>query len=47
MGSRFLLKIVIRFKRVVKHVIIAIGAVNGIFSAPYILLYVMRRGNIF
>ena len=29
-----------------KHVIIADGIVNGIYSAPYILLYVMRRGHI-
>ena len=30
-----------------KHVIIANGIVNGIYSAPNILLYVMRRWGIF
>ena len=43
MESRFPFKIVIMIKRVVKHVIIANGIINGIYSAPYILLYVMRR----
>ena len=43
MENRFPFKIVIMIKRVVKHVIIANGIINGIYSAPYILLYVMRR----
>ena len=37
----------IDLKRIVKPVITANWIVNGIFSAPYILLYVIRKGDIF